>query len=83
MNVVLMGYRGAGKSSVGKKLSLVLGLPFYDTDALIEELAGKTIQEMVDEMGWGFFREKEREVIKDLAAVTDSVIATRSGRAHV
>ena len=79
MNVVLMGYRGTGKSSVGERLSRVLHLPFYDTDTLIEELARKTIQEMVDEMGWGFFREKEREVIKGLAAVTDSVIATGGG----
>jgi shikimate kinase len=79
MNVVLMGYRGTGKSSVGKKLSRVLRLPFYDTDTLIEKLAGKTIQEMVNEMGWGFFREKESEVIKGLAAVADSIIATGGG----
>jgi len=79
MNVILMGYRGTGKSSVGEKLSQVLHLPFYDTDTLIEKLAGKTIQEMVGERGWGVFREREREVIKSLATTIESVIATGGG----
>ncbi|MDI6777233.1 MAG: shikimate kinase [Syntrophales bacterium] len=79
MNVVLIGYRCTGKSSVGERLSQVLHLPFYDTDTLIEKLTGKTIQTMVSENGWEFFREKEREIIKSLATTEESVIATGGG----
>ena len=79
MNIVLIGYRCTGKSSVGERLSRVLRLSFYDTDTLIEKLTGKTIQAMVDEKGWGFFREREKEVIKSLATTKKSVIATGGG----
>lgn len=79
MNVILIGYRCTGKSSVGRKLSERLGVPFYDTDILIEEHAGTSIRQMVEEKGWSFFREKEREVIRLLAAVRGGIIATGGG----
>ena len=79
MNVILIGYRCTGKSSVGRKLSERLGVPFYDTDDLIEKSAGKSIRQMVAENGWTFFRERERETIGRLAAVRGGVIATGGG----
>ena len=79
MNVILIGYRCTGKSSVGKKLSERLGVPFYDTDELIEKSAGKTIRQMVADNDWPFFREREKEIIGQLAAVRGGVIATGGG----
>lgn len=79
MNVILIGYRGTGKSSVGRKLSERLGVPFYDTDEQIEKSAGESIRQMVAAKGWPFFREREREIISRLAAVREGVIATGGG----
>ncbi len=77
--IVLIGYRCTGKTSLGKRLALRLGLPFIDTDALVEEKAGKTIREIIAESGWAFFREREREAIRGLSALRRSVIATGGG----
>lgn len=79
MNVILIGYRCTGKSSVGRKLAEQLGVPFYDTDEQIEKSAGKSIRQMVAEKGWPFFREREREIIGRLATVRGGVIATGGG----
>jgi shikimate kinase len=79
MNRVLIGYRGAGKSAVGRRLADRLGLVFYDTDVLIEEYGGRTIQEMVSAKGWEYFREREKAVIRELSAIDAAVIATGGG----
>ena len=49
MKIVLIGYRCTGKTSVGKRLAERLGIPFFDTDELIQGEAGKTIRNMVDQ----------------------------------
>jgi shikimate kinase len=79
MNIVLIGYRGTGKSSVGKRLAEKLRAPFYDTDDLIEAAAGRSISEVVAESGWPRFREMEKEVIRKLAHDRGGVIATGGG----
>ena len=79
MHIILIGYRGTGKSSVGKKLAAKLQLPFYDTDELIEAESGRSILEMVAEQGWPYFRQREREIIRKLACAHKSVIATGGG----
>jgi shikimate kinase len=79
MNFILIGYRASGKTSVGKKLSGLLGLPFYDTDALIQQQNGKTVREMVLDGGWPAFRQAERAVIGSLAGKEESVIALGGG----
>ena len=56
MKIVLIGYRCTGKTSVGQRLAERLGIPFYDTDELIQSAAGKTIRELVDQEGWDAFR---------------------------
>jgi shikimate kinase len=75
----LIGYRCTGKSSIGSRLAETLRLPFYDTDALIEAAAGMTIREMVDQKGWAYFRDKEKECIRRVALMTDGVVATGGG----
>jgi len=79
MHIVLIGYRGCGKSAVGRHLADRLQVPFYDTDALVEQLAGKCIRTIVEEKGWPHFRRIESEVIRKLALLQDGVIATGGG----
>lgn len=79
MNIVLIGYRGTGKSAVGRLLAGRRGLAFYDADELVEQRGGQTIQEMVAAKGWEFFREREKEVIRELSGIDAAVIATGGG----
>ena len=79
MNIILIGYRGTGKTAVGKAVSKRLGRPFYDVDEFLEEKIGRTISDMVATEGWPFFRAREKEVIKEISAIEDCVIATGGG----
>lgn len=79
MNLVLIGYRGCGKSTVGRALAERLGWPFVDTDLLIEQRAGLTIREIYARHGEQRFRAWESEVIAEVAALTCHVISTGGG----
>jgi shikimate kinase len=79
MNIVLIGYRGTGKTVVGRALSERLGRAFFDADVYIEEKAGRTIKDMVATEGWPFFRAREKEAIRGLSAMKDCVIASGGG----
>ena len=79
MNIVLIGYRGTGKTVVGKALSERLARPFVDADVYIEEKAGRTISDMVASDGWPFFRAKEKEVVREISAMENHVIAPGGG----
>jgi len=79
MNIVLIGYRGTGKTAVGKALSKRLGRPFCDADAYLEQKLGRTISDVVAAEGWAFFRAREKEVIGEIAAKDGCVIATGGG----
>ena len=78
-NIILIGYRCTGKTSVGKKLSERLVLPFSDTDDLIVERAGMSIRKIVEKGGWDLFHQKEKEAIKGLSSMQDSILATGGG----
>ena len=62
-NILLIGFMGAGKTSVGLKLSWKLRIPVEDTDKLIERQAGKTISEIFRTEGEEAFREMETELL--------------------
>jgi shikimate kinase len=70
---------GAGKTSVGKRLAGVLGLPFRDADDEIEQAAGRTISEIFATRGEAEFREGERRVIARLLDQPPHVLATGGG----
>ena len=74
-NVVLTGFMGTGKSTVGRLLADLLGYRFVDTDAVIVERHGP-IPEIFATSGEATFRRYEREVAAELAAETGLVIAT-------
>ncbi len=65
-NLILIGYMGCGKSSVGERLSEVLSLPFLDTDRLIEKEAGCSIKEIFARKGEEDFRGRETRCLKEL-----------------
>lgn len=64
--IILIGFMGSGKTSVGKALSKKLGLPVLDTDALIVEKAGKSVKRIFAEDGQEAFRQMETGVLEEL-----------------
>lgn len=79
LNVFLIGMMGAGKTTVGALLASQLGYYFFDTDVLIEKVAGKTINEIFAQDGEDNFRELESRVLSELSAHTKLTIATGGG----
>lgn len=79
MNVVLIGYRGTGKSTVGKIVAARLGRSVLSTDAEIVKSAGQSIPEIVENHGWEYFRDLEAKVCLELAGRTGLVIDTGGG----
>jgi len=78
-SIVLVGLMGSGKSAIGRRLSAVLGLPFRDADAEIEQAAGCSIAEIFERHGEPAFRLGERRVIRRLLAGPPCVLATGGG----
>ncbi|WHZ26997.1 MAG: Shikimate kinase I [Nitrospira sp.] len=79
MNVVLIGYRGTGKSTVGKIVAARLGRVLVSTDAEIVKLVGQSIPEIVETNGWEYFRDLETRVCQELAGRTGLVVDTGGG----
>jgi shikimate kinase len=79
MNIVLIGYRGSGKSAVGRRLAERLELKFVDTDDLIEERQGVPISDIVKSHGWGHFRKLERNTIEEISNEDHLIIAPGGG----
>ncbi|HSG17111.1 MAG TPA: 3-dehydroquinate synthase [Anaerolineae bacterium] len=75
-NIVLTGFMGTGKSSVGRIVAEDSGRIFVDTDDLIVEQAGVTIAEIFEQEGEAVFRAMERQVARDLSGQTELVIAS-------
>ncbi len=79
MSIVLIGYRGSGKTTIGRRLADKLWQKFFDTDEAIVAKAGKSIAEIFEQDGEAAFREIEAEVIKEASALVDHVIAIGGG----
>ena len=77
--VALVGLMGAGKSAIGKRLALRLGLPFIDADDEIERAAGCSIAEFFEKYGEAEFRAGERRVIARLLEEPSHVLSTGGG----
>jgi shikimate kinase len=78
-SVVLVGMMGAGKSSIGRRLAVRLGIPFVDADSEIESAAGMSIPEIFEKHGEPYFRAGEARVIARLLDGGPSVLATGGG----
>lgn len=79
MNLVLIGYRGTGKSSVGQLLATRLGWQLVSTDAEVVRRAGLPIPEIVKQFGWEHFRDLEAQVCQDLGGQDRLIIDTGGG----
>jgi len=78
-NIVFIGFMCSGKTTVGKQVATALGMKYVDSDAVIEERAGKSIMRIFAEEGEQYFRRLERKVIAHLASKSGLVIATGGG----
>ncbi|MDO8427907.1 MAG: type I 3-dehydroquinate dehydratase [Candidatus Diapherotrites archaeon] len=79
MNIVLTGFMGCGKTTVGKALAEKIKKRFIDTDELIQKTAGKTISEIFAEQGEKKFRKLESKTISQVSKLDNQVIATGGG----
>ena len=78
-NIILTGFMGTGKSTLGRLLAKRVGYEFIDTDALIEEQIGQTITELFQTQGEAAFRKLESELVEEMAQREGLVIATGGG----
>ncbi len=79
MNIVLIGFRGTGKSTVGKLLANRLERDFIDSDKYIESFTGKTIKHIFEEEGEEAFRKIEADVIAKLSRMDNKIISAGGG----
>ncbi|KKS98375.1 MAG: shikimate kinase, shikimate kinase / 3-dehydroquinate synthase [Candidatus Gottesmanbacteria bacterium GW2011_GWA2_43_14] len=79
MNLILIGMRGSGKSTVAKILSETLNLNLIDVDKLIELKAKKSASDIIKTNGLEYFRDLESEIVQNLPDKNKSIIATGGG----
>ncbi len=79
MNLVLIGYRGTGKSSVAKLIAEKMHAKLISTDELIVKKAGMSIPEIVKSKGWEHFRDVESEVVKEVSKLDDCIVDAGGG----
>lgn len=78
-NILLMGFMGAGKSTIGKELALSLSYSFLDTDEMIEKKEGKEISQIFLQEGEKAFRDMETTLLKELGNIDKMVISLGGG----
>ena len=79
MKLFLIGYMGCGKSSLGRKIAKACNVEFYDMDSMIEQREGASVSDIFHFAGEEYFREKERELIEEVAAAEDDVVVSTGG----
>jgi shikimate kinase len=78
-NLVLIGYRATGKTSVGARLAEVLDRPFVDLDQVLVREAGRSVAEIVAQGGWAEFRRLEKELVARYRKARGLILATGGG----
>lgn len=79
MNIVLLGYMGCGKSTIGKKLARERQLQFYDLDDVIENQEGQAISKLFETKGELYFRKREAELLRQFISKNDNYILSLGG----
>lgn len=77
--VFLIGYMGCGKTTLGTALAKELKMPYIDLDECIEQASGMTIPQIFDEMGEAHFRQIEAATLRNVAAMTDTIVGCGGG----
>ncbi len=78
-SIVLIGFMGAGKSSTGKALARITGLPHFDTDEIVSKRFGLSVTEIFAQLGEEEFRDAETEALRLLSEATPAIIVTGGG----
>ena len=78
-NLILVGFMGSGKSTVGRLLAEKLEMKFLDTDLEIEKEQNKSVQAIFSEKGENYFRQLENDMSKKLSTVNNAIISTGGG----
>lgn len=78
-NLVLIGYRGTGKTSVGARLAERLHRPFVDLDQVLVREAGRSVADIVSQGGWAEFRRMEKELVSRYRQGGGQILATGGG----
>ncbi len=78
-NLILIGMMGSGKSTVGKRLALLLGRPFVDADTMLEQRCGVPVSTIFELEGEAGFRRREAQLISELVQPSGCVLATGGG----
>lgn len=79
MKIFLIGYRGTGKTTLGKRLAHRLNLNFMDTDQLIEQYLELSIMDIIKTRGWDKFRQIEKQTLFNTEKDENAIIATGGG----
>ena len=79
IRIILIGYMGAGKTTVGKALAKELGVPFYDLDWYIESRMHKTVAQIFAEKGEEGFRKIEHNMLHEIAEFEDVIVSCGGG----
>ena len=77
--IYLTGMMGSGKSELGSAAALILGLPFYSTDDMAEQMAGMTISEIFERHGEEYFRDIESEILLKVSRMPAGIVSTGGG----
>jgi len=79
LNIILIGFRGAGKTTIGRMIAQRLNKKFVDADEYLERKEGKTVKDIFAEGGEKLFREIETRIIAELCQLDNRVVATGGG----
>lgn len=79
MRIILIGFMGCGKSTIGKRIAKLLSIPFIDSDSEIERIHKKSVPQLFEELGESGFRQLEKEFIQSLSTTDHFVLATGGG----
>lgn len=78
-NIILCGFMGCGKTSVGRRAAALMGRELCDLDSYIEEQAGMTVSEIFARFGEAEFREREARAVREVAGAPGLIIASGGG----
>jgi shikimate kinase len=79
MKIYLVGFMGAGKTTIGRELAARIDVPFFDLDELIESAEKLNIREVFAQHGEAFFRKRERDLLRSTKHLESAVVATGGG----
>src|SRR5437763_12301928 len=79
MKIYLVGFMGAGKTTIGRELGLRLEAPFFDLDELVEAAEKMSIKDIFSQQGEPHFRKRERDILRSTKYLDNGIVATGGG----